>query len=253
MNRILLDAIVANGNEYCRRYLSNYNISILEEDWWRSFDFFLNRACFQGRLDKVSIRVYENVCQVLSPLFLATEKDQTYQDGKQCNWNSIRTSLGERIGKGKVGKARDVEMIISALDFLDNLPSKNIVAYSVAKIKAGQLYQHYIDLQAAKTTGGITQVGPKIAAFYLRDVVSVFKLIDLVDDKSAFCLQPVDTWVQKIVERIGIVSEGTDKSEIQKAIVSMCEQEGISALLFNQGAWFTGYHSFDLVLDLMSK
>ncbi|PKN51355.1 MAG: hypothetical protein CVU55_12000 [Deltaproteobacteria bacterium HGW-Deltaproteobacteria-13] len=253
MNKKLLDAIVANGNEYCRLYLSKYDISVLHEDWWQSFDFFLSRACFQGRRDDVSARVYENACKVLSPLFASTEKDYNYQDQKQRNWDSIKTDLGNRIGKGKVGKARDVEMIISALSFLDGIPDKNIVRYSVSKIRDGQIYQHYNDLQAANKNGGIVQVGPKIAAFYLRDVVSVFHLVDGVDAISAFCLQPVDTWVQKIAEKIGIVSEGTDKAEVQKAIVCMCEQESIPALLFNQGAWFTGYHAFDLVLGLMSK
>jgi len=33
----------------------------------------------------------------------------------------------------------------------------------------------------------------------------------------------------------------------------MCEQEHISAVRFNQGAWFTASHAFDLLFDLLSK
>lgn len=44
-----------------------------------------------------------------------------------------------RIGKGKVGKGRGIEIVLSILDFIGDLPSLNIVGYSVQKIKSGEI------------------------------------------------------------------------------------------------------------------
>jgi hypothetical protein len=81
----------------------------------------------------------------------------------------------------------------------------------------------------------------------------VCDLTDFIDNSSALCLQPIDTWVIKVAEKLGIVGSRASAAEIQAAIVRMCEENRISALRFNQGAWFTGYHALDLVLDLMAK
>jgi len=244
----LLNAIVSNGDRYCREHLAKYDSVKLLEDWWEAFDFFLCRACLQGRRDEVSLRVYEVARKVILPLIKAP-KD--FKAQKEDGWKEVSSQLTAEIGKGKVGKARDVKMIVSALEFVSNIPNKNIVSYSVGLIRGGKLKSHYNEIQARKAKNGITQVGPKIAAFYLRDVVSLFDLS--VDNNTAFCLQPVDTWVQKIVEKIGI-ARSTDKTEtIQQAIVSMCENHNISALRFNQGAWYTGYYAFDIVLNLLAN
>lgn len=181
------------------------------------------------------------------------QRDINYESQKGENWKEINTQLCEKIGKGKVGKARDVKMIISALEFIGTLPNRNIVAYSVGKIRGGQLQAHYKALQPREATTGITQVGPKVAAFYLRDIVSLFQLTDSVDDSSWFCLQPVDTWVQQIAVGFGIVPETADKQTTQHAIVQWCRKQGISPIRFNQGAWYMGYYALKLLLDLLSK
>jgi hypothetical protein len=253
MNKKLLDAIVANGDAYCLRHLSQFNARTLETNWWQAFDFFLSRACNQGRRDEMSKRVYESVYQVLSPLFAADQSGKNYEAQNDAKWQLVSADLNKRIGKGKVGKARDVEMVISALSYVGRLKERNIVGYSVAQIRGKKLRQHYLELQPRNGNTGITQVGPKIAAFYLRDIVSIFQLTDCVASEDAFCLQAVDTWVQKVAEKLEIVEKDADTETVQQAIVSVCEKNGISPLRFNQGAWFTGYHAFELVLDLLSK
>lgn len=143
-------------------------------------------------------------------------------------------------------------MILSALSYIDGLTNRNIVAHSVARIQAKSLQEHYFELQA-RNGNGIRQVGQKIAAFYLRDVVSVFKLTGFVDNQSAFCLQPVDTWVRQVAVKLEIVKEDADPLSVQQAIVAMCEQNHISAIHFNQGAWFTGTNAFDLLFEQLLK
>jgi len=251
MNANLIHAIVSYADRYRTENLTE-DPRHLATDWWQAFVFFLGRACYQGRVDVVSDRVYDSALQVLAPLFSGKQRDLNYESQKREKWN-VRTRLAEKIGKGKVGKSRDVEMIISALKFLDSLDNRNIVSYSVAKITKGDLTRHYAELQRSETIDGITQVGPKVAALYLRDVVSLFDLTDFVDNSSAFCLQPIDTWVQKVAERLGVVPKNALKLTTQHAIVKMCEKHEISALRFNQGAWYTGNHAFDLFLELLSN
>jgi hypothetical protein len=251
MNKQLLCAIVAYGDEYCRRYLAKYDASVLEADWWEAFDFFLSHACFQGRRDEVSIRVYQNAIEILKPLFSGHQADNNYQIHHGNQWENLSDQLSKTIGKGKVGKARDVDMIVNALSYIGSLPNKNLVAHSVAQVCQGKLSQHYNEIQF-RNGAGITQVGPKIAAFYLRDLVSLFQLANLVNSSAAFCLQAVDTWVHKVATKLGIVAAGDNTENVQSAIVSFCEREGISPLRFNQGAWFTGYHAFEIVLELLS-
>jgi hypothetical protein len=173
MNIALLKAIVANGEEYCRRYLAKYKATDLKDDWWQAFDFFLTRACFQGRLDKVSQLVYAAAYEVLTPLFSGTQTEGNFEAQSQEQWQAVTNQLRERIGKGKVGKARDIEMITSALSFVGTLPGKNIVAYSVSMIQSRKTQEHYMELQRGRSPKGIVQVGSKVAAFYLRDCVGV--------------------------------------------------------------------------------
>ena len=155
MNTKLVNAIVANADAYYRRYLAEYDAGDLTENWWKAFDFFLGHACFQGRRDEVSYRVYKGACEVLAPLFSDGPRDGNYDAHEQEAWEGIRTQLKERIGKGKVGKARDVDMISSALSFIGALPNKNIVAHSVSKIQARKVQEHYIELQRAESPRGI--------------------------------------------------------------------------------------------------
>lgn len=56
-------------------------------------------------------------------------------------------------------------MIVESLDFIDRLPGRNIIAYSIDQVQTGQTVAHYRELQRSLSARGITQVGPKIAAF----------------------------------------------------------------------------------------
>lgn len=142
-------------------------------------------------------------------------------------------------------------MVLSSLDFIGQLPTLNIVSYSVERVRHGEIDEHYRELQRSQNRNGIIQVGPKIASFYLRDVVSLCHLEDKVPDGSAFYLQPVDVWVRKLAQKTGIVSHEASDQEVQKAIVALCREYGHSPLQFNQGAWYAGYFALDLLLEML--
>jgi hypothetical protein len=250
VNRSLLDFIVSCADRYFAENLAGYDRQKLETDWLEAFDFLLWHICYQGRKDEMSKRVYDASIATFRKEFSGAQEDMKYALHQANSWNDIRVQLGESIGKGKVGKARDVEMIVSALGFIGDLPQRNIVAYSVARINDGHLKNHFLELQAAESCNGITQVGPKVAAFYLRDIVSLFKLEGKVDSESTFALVPVDTWVRQVATKVGITDEEADSEATRRAIVKVCEESGIQVVRFNQGAWYIGNHALELILNL---
>lgn len=249
LNNRVVTAIAANSNRFREHYFSTINPDELAGDWSRALDFFLGHACYQGRRDAISDEVYKRSEEILRSLFSGEERDMNYESGKRQNWAELRNRLSARIGKGQIGKARDVEMIISVLDFIGRLPGKNLLSYSISRIRSHQTRNHYRELQRAESKSGIVQVGPKIAAMYLRDVASLFGLEDYVGNESAFCLQPIDTWVRQIVIKLGLADEKADDPSIQQKMVQVCASLGISPLRLSQGMWYTGYNALDLLLD----
>lgn len=251
MNKSLFDAIVAYGGKYRETHLGDLNPDQLSGNFWLALDYFFSRACFQGRRDEVSAKVYDAVIEVLKPRFDNRMGTANYEMLNQHRWEPVKEALTARIGRGHVGKARDIEMVLSALDFIERAPELNIVRYSVEQIRQDKLSLHFAELQRSKSHDGIVQVGPKIAALYLRDIVSLFQLDDKMSAQNGYCLQPVDTWVRKLARRLEIVDDKANDEAIQEAIVALCESNRASPILFNQGAWYIGYYSFDIVLDLL--
>lgn len=249
MNQTLFEAIASHGKKYREKHLRNIDINKLTSDFWPALDFFLSRACFQGRRDEVSDRVYKAATEVLKSEFSVSKGTANYKALGQQKWKPLEKALRNRIGKGHVGKARDIDMVLSTLDFISQCPDLNIVRYSIEQVQRGNLRKHYTELQASQSKKGITQVGPKIAALYLRDVVSLYDLDSKVSTDDAYCIQPVDTWVRKLAYRLEIVDKEASDLRIQKAIVDLCAGKGVSPILFNQGAWYVGYYAFDIVLE----
>jgi len=244
LNNRLIEKVLEFGQRYRKEYLeSEYSRTGLEQDWWNSLEFFFDHAFYQGRRDDVSTRVKDAAEAVLR------ENKQLVDGGFLNNDRKVlKEMLDSKIGKGKVGKKRDVAMVVSILEFLSTIPRRNIVAYTVKQIQDSTINSHYWELQ-----NKIAQVGPKVASFYLRDVVSLFELWHEVSDESQEYLQPIDTWVRKLALKAKLAEQGDSDEKIRASIVALCDQENVSPLQFNQGAWYLGYHSFDLLLDLLSE
>lgn len=250
-NTKLVSSIVSFGRRYCEEFLGGEDPNKLLNQPWFALRFFFGRACFQGRRDEISQKVFEATIATLSRYFENESFAQRYQELKHQKWKPVESELQKRIGKGKVGKARDIDMVLSTLDFIGQIKDLNIVASSVEQICAGKTTLHCKALQRSLSETGIISVGPKIAALYLRDVVSLFELEDKVPAESLYCLQPVDVWVRKLANKIQITDKHGDDLHIQKAFVALCQSQGVSPILFNQGAWYVGYKSFDIVLELL--
>ncbi len=134
MNTTLVSSIVAYGHRYRNEFLK-YDPDKLLIDPWGALQFFFGRACYQGRRDDLSQKVYDAVIATLSPHLSDGGLTANYRRLSQQNWKIIEKELRNRIGKGKVGKARDVDMVLSTLDFVGQIPDWNIVKYSVEQIR----------------------------------------------------------------------------------------------------------------------
>jgi hypothetical protein len=246
----LLDKIARFGDEYRRVFLTEKSRrENLSSVWWEALLFFFARAYYQGRRDTVSKKVHEAAVGVLNELFADSDKDKAYGRMKLDNWQKLSDELKVVIGKGKVGKSADIKLTIDTFKFIGSLPSKNIVSFSVEQIKTGKLREHYNQLQRSKSSSGIHSVGPKVASFYLRDLVSLYELDRYVLGDDLVLLQPIDAWVRKIALKIGLIGDPEEKDKvIRQRIVEACDRAGLSSVKFNQGAWFLGYHSFEIVL-----
>jgi hypothetical protein len=250
MNKTVTKAILAYGARYRKELLlpSHWTKEQLLENWQAALKFFFSKAFYQGKTDAISARVEEAALKVLALNF-------SRADLRLADWDldSLRRELHEKVGKGKVGKARDIEMVISSLQFVNQLPGSNIVAHSVWRIEAGDVGQHYDEIQRSRNKGGIVQVGPKIAAFYLRDVVSLYELENKVSAEFQFTLQPIDVWVCRVAYDTGMVPSGASDKRIAKAIADLCSEERCSPLQFNQGAWYAGANPFGLLMERLSE
>lgn len=235
--------------DYERRFLTEPR-QPLENDWWKALQFFFDRVFYQGRRDDISAEVERRVIRVLSRYFSnEVIRDSEFERLKKENWKEVSQELRKTIGKGKMGKQRDIELTISTIKFVSSLQDKNLINYSVKKIKSGKIHVHSTELQDK-----IKGVGPKTSSLYLRDTVSLFSLENFLENEQDYeAVMPVDTWIRKITKSLGLVGQDDTDNQIVRTIIEKCKDGNISPLEINQGIWYVGTHSFELCFDRVLK
>jgi len=246
----IIKKIATYSDKFVEKYLANvFDGCGMLKDWWQALRYFLHYSFYQGRTDTISERVEKKAMDILERYFARKSKDELIRLRKE-NFDRIREELQKAIGKGKVGRGRDIDMVISILDFVSGLKEedKNVVRYSISKIKEGDLEGHFRELDQ------IFSIGPKVASLYLRDLVHIYSLEKSIKDKDKIYLQPIDVWVRKVAVKTGIIKDGKlSDDEVRRRIVKACEKIGVSPIKFNQGAWYVGSHSFDILLENLNK
>lgn len=217
--------------------------------------FFFGHSFYQGRSDDISWKVDCAARKTIKKFMDDTGED--YEAIlKEENHKEISSRLEGVIGAGKVGKCRDIDMVISTLKFISTRDNQNIVSYSIDKIKDGKLEELYEEIDS------ITQIAQKCDAFFLRDVVSFYNLQDSVSKDDFIYLQPIDTWVTKVSHKLGIIELApkyknnlhaaidNDYDVFRDNIVNACRNLGVSSISYNQGAWYVGAKSYDVIMDM---
>jgi hypothetical protein len=243
-----MEKIYQNINVFSQAYYVNHikqfenKKNIFLSDWWEAFIYFISFTFYQGRNDSMSQDVKELAKKVLNENIGGSLA--ILEKSAKMNFVKIREELNKVIGKGLKGKGRDIEMVISILTYIMKLDAKNIVSHSINEIKNNRLSTLFRDLMT------ITQIGPKIASMYLRDLVTLFSLD--VKKEDFYYLQPVDTWVKKFAQKLEIINNNENgEALIRNKIVDECLENQISPIAFNQGAWFLSTNSFDILINIL--
>ena len=244
MRRLILN--IANLSEkYHQKHLAaRWSKDKLLNDWYCAFEFFLDHTLLQGRSDRVSEKVVEAVFEVFED-----NRNMIEEGFKSGSWEDLKGRLFERIGKGKVGKRADVDHVIDSLKFLrEKISDRNVVKYTVDEVKAGRVMQVYEELDR------IRQVGDKVACFYLRDVVTLFELEGCVPPEHRRLLLPIDTWVRKFAKEY-LVKDAKDPKddEIKQKILKVCDDYGVSPAKLDQGIWYAGFNSYNLLIEILKQ
>lgn len=99
-----------------------------------------------------------------------------------------------------------------------------------------QIQQNSNVLQAFELTSSVRGIGPKIASFFLRDVVVTYE-VDLSSVQNRSLLQPIDVWVQRTVSRLADIAPN-QKQAIAEWIVNASLEHKVNPELVNMGVWF---------------
>ncbi|KKG34634.1 hypothetical protein [Methanosarcina mazei] len=204
--------------------------------------FLFGHAAYQGRPDYLSKKVDNAAQEKFKTLIALHGADHVFHpDYESIVMDEMSTVIGK--DKGKAGRENDIDLVKGLLKFISKYCDDNlIIPYTIEKINNNEIQGLYKELIK------LPRIADKIATFYLRDVVSYFELEDcLKSDDDLKCIQPIDTWVRKIVWAAEISQEKKDP-KIKRDIIDKCKDAGVRAHEFNMGAWLNGAKAFNMYL-----
>ena len=246
-----LDSLQTLGKRYVREYLEHqgWEQNRLKKDWFYAFKFFIQHLYYQGRRDELSARFFESMWSCLQNNFMpdptkildaSWEQQQIPHDPDWEDEAKEGNPLWDRFDR-TMGKTRDREMVLDCLRYIHGIDQYNVVRLSLKAIEENTLLDHRCQLM--KLWG----VGPKTSAFYLRDIVLLFDL--KVAPADFLALQPVDTWVQQVVQ--AITKKKLGHCDVEKWLIHQAPKYDVA--LINAGAWYIGKNAFPLALSLVAE
>jgi len=196
-------------------------------------EFFFSKSFYRGRKDEISDVFQQRALETIK------EFDLKKNIGKFSS-----SSFTNLLQKNGVNNNMDRRMVCETIQLVKGDANKNIVSYSINKIKKGEVGEIYEELC------NIYGIADKIACFFLRDVSITFNLDKMIDEEDYKYFQPIDTWVNQTSSKLGIIGpEYNNVQEIKSKIINSCLNNKVSPLLFNAGAWYVGKHAFDIFFE----
>ena len=211
--------------------------------------FVLSYSFYQGRRDEISSRFEERAKTTLES-FLGNNNVLLYSSPRITDKNNLRIKykgLYDSLKQSKVNKEGDRLMVISLVNFIQFNNKKNILYFLIEQIKSKKIAEAYRSLD------GIWSIGPKIASLILRDVVYIYGLENYLSDEDYYFLQPIDTWVHNLSKRIELVDRNKIYKVEAKDITDKCFELGVNPIHYNQGAWYIGSNSLQVLLQNIDK
>lgn len=213
--------------------------------------YVLSYSFYQGRRDELSKKFMERAIKVVED-FLSKNSIIYENHERVIEKNELilkYKELYELLKSGSVNKKGDRLMVISLVNLTSSNEEKNILRYLIDLIMSGKIESAY------NTLDSIWSIGRKIASLILRDIVYIYELESSLCKEDYQFLQPIDTWVHKLSQRLGLVASDKIYNNEGKDISEKCLELGINPIHYNQGAWYIGSQSLKIVLksiDLMT-
>lgn len=226
--------VAGKSDSYVRDLRAHSATSVLTADWWMAMRFWFSHAFYQGRSDKVSKKFEDAALKVLDGV-IGPQHDLERLAGLDL---SAGGQLEIALQAGGLPKGGDRHLVAGSLALARDLPQGNITKWSVEAIHNGDIDSVYIRLDE------IRSIGDKIITFYLRDLDFLFDFH--LDAADFILLQPIDTWVRQLSEKIGLVSPSEAEYWVKRAVVKACLAAGVKPSLYNVGAWWVGSHGLQL-------
>lgn len=198
---------------------------------------WLNCSFMRGRRDQVSVMFLNRANEAIA----AVEQQRGATSGLAPVWTTaVRTDLESEMVARQVNNQGDRSMVLATFDRANAWPEDNfnIVARAERLARARALSTIHRELD------DLPWVGDKLACFFLRDVVDVYG-VSVTREDEAF-VQPIDTWVFQLAEMIGLA---VTWRTVKQTIIDECLAAGVSPRQFNQGAWYIGTHSLNVLLE----
>lgn len=173
--------------------------------------------------------------------------------------NNLIMALIEPHPKDQSGKSipinndLDLLMVINVLSYLVEGKISNAAVYANERILSGEIKILFDELN------NINGVGNKLTSFYLRNMVAVLKIPSALLMGNYKYVLPIDTWILKALINIcgkEIIKEKQylyNPDPIKEIMIKICEENNIDPIAFNQGCWYVGFNSYDLLLGIMKK
>jgi len=240
------------SNQYIAQVLKpEVKTNSLLNDWFEAFFWFAGRAFYRGRRDELSSQFLngakhgilnflenkKNIERLIKLKEAGFLDDSKSWEGSPIVKEIRSLAIDKENNRRPVNNINDRKLLRGALKFLLELEDSdyNVTKYTNDKINNGntsELYKEILD---------IDYYGDKTACFYLRDMICIFELPMRESDYEF--IQPIDTWVKQVSERIGLISRDESKRPnniVKQKINEACIKFKISPIEYNQGAWYIG-------------
>ncbi len=213
--------------------------------------FIISYCMYQGRNDTLSAKFEKIVAEYINQRWnnvLMFDQDSILLSNIKKEIKESDIELYDALKNRGLNKKNDRIMIIHLINKISTLMefNYNLVYYIKICIENGKLIKIYSELD------NIFSFGPKICSLILRDIVSVFSLEDKISKSEYYMLQPIDTWVFKISQHIGLIEEkdiDINHNKHSKLICDKCNEYKVNSIEYNQGVWYLGKHSLDIIIN----
>jgi len=189
----------------------------VEHDGWASLRLFLLGYAFerQGRSADYAPAAAETIDEIRQAPFAAKMAGQA--------WERFAEKLNNEKLNHQNNPLHSGGGQMSAVELAAALPEP-MVTWAKKMVGSGKVRRAHAQLQR------IRGIGPKIASFFLRDVAVKYHL---APGEDRDLLQPVDTWVEFVVQRLS--GDGTkDRTSCARFIV----ENATAPERANQGMWY---------------